>query len=510
MKKILSLLLCVILSFSAVTGAFAAEVCDGLFTALNKMNASFEATAEMSIKLDKPLKIADVIASYIKQNNDAGFEPFGLPSNLRTLTESVFGTETQADMAFSVSDDFKKIRCEVKSETLIPLIFSESFKNVSEVSEEMWLEFDFSDMSNPIYKIVQKTPLFGDKYAVIDMASILGEDFGEFAEVMNLLLNPAVIKEIQNGSFELMKKHGEITKKGNTYTLHFSDSGAKAYIAEIIKLAFDIEKTFDTELLPSGDVFETVTNALDKIKIFGDKGINAVYTVSGGKITSCASEVSFDLNVYDIISTFAPEALQVSDEPFITKENSEIAFTLTGTANYKNLGKSVNVVLPELTEENSFDVSKMLFGSSAYAEIEEETTFATEYYYGAGSGGYLQKNGYVYLPLRAVFNAYGVEDGDVIWDNGKITVESNGACPYFDEIVCSVSDNFCILNGGTEIYLNEPLISANGITYISTEFIKSVFGGKIEYVEATINDIDNPDDVSVFFTIINENTEGAI
>ena len=481
MKKIFSALISVILILTMATSVFALG--EPYFDAMEKMNGSFEAQMEVYMTVDKPFEILDIFAESMK-NDMSAYEMFGMPSNLKTMIESVFDTTSKMDVKVSVSKDYKRIVMEMAGNTVLPLKFGENFKTTSEMSQKMWLELDFTDGNKPVYRTIQLNPFMGDKYIVTDMTEMLGEDIAPMAEIMSTFLSKENIEDIRTRSIEIIKNNAKITGSGSSYKLYFDDSAAKAYIGQIFEIVLDILNDMNLgeneTVMPEKSEIEEALKPLSEINIFGKDGITYDVTLKNGNVYRENMKVSIDTNLYDILKAIDPEVLE-DEELFITKENSKIAFSVYTNVFYKSVNNNPTITFPKLTEDNSIDMARAIIATPETDMAELEAIEHPRYFNVVSESYPIEIDKTAYIPVRNLFSAYDIVDEDIVWDEGIITIKSNGACEYFDEIsfACQSTE---VIKDGVKIPLEKQIVNYSGKAYVSSEFIEKVLGGRLSSI----------------------------
>ena len=486
MKKLFSLMVTVVLCFSLCLSAFASG--DSYFNALGKMNGNYEAETELTMSIDKPFLVLDALADFLEEEMVGGGQILGLPGNLRTLVESAFDTSSKMNVKASVSNNYKKMAVEISGESAIPLKFGENLKNTTEMKNKMWMELDFTDINKPVYKIIQLNPLLGDKYIVMDMGEILGEDMKTFASLMSIMLSEEGINLLKTKMADSVKEHAKITEKGSNIKIVFDDKATKRFLLDIFEVSVDLIKAMagfqenmtglDADALSVETIREIFTPVKD-ISIFGDEGIVYDITLKNGLVATENVKFSINLNLYDVICAFDPEMAE--EDFFLTRENSNIAFSVNAKSTYKSVNKNVTINFPTLTKENSVNLADS-FSAAVPETAENVELYSIPDYYSVVSYGYpIEVDNKDYIPVRALFSAYGVADENIVWDNGVIYVKSNGASEYFNEIsfVCGEAK---AKKDGVEIALSDFIINYKGQTCVSADFVEKILGGKITSV----------------------------
>ncbi len=461
MKKIIAVLLSLVLCFSA-TSVFASPSFDNLF---NATYTDYEATTEMSLTLDKPLEIFNALSKLIDQGIESNNITFSDIIDLKSLIESLFDSTQKMNLKCDISKDYQKMNIYLSQASNTPLKINESLTITADAKNEMWIKFDFSDLENPVYKIIIYAPA-SDRYMVLDYASLynnIGED--EVFSSLSSLFSEENIKNFYKISLDTLKKNADITYKGGYFYIKMDDSQAKSWIIDLvyesIKMAQIPEVSFTEEQANQLKIM------LGGIKIFSENGIEMkCKTNSKGIISAEDAKMSFDINLCDILTLAG-----VTDIEGITKENSDIAFTINTKAKYTKVNTGEKVKFPTLTDENTIDL--LDFTEPDYGYNDEEYISPYDYIYLSTSEPIIE-NGTPYVPLREFMASLTNEDAYIAWDNGTITITS--VMKYFKHITFSEGSNI-VIKDGAEIILDEPVKVINGRTALSHEFIEKVFSG---------------------------------
>lgn len=459
MKKIISILLVLTLCLS-VTSAFAAPSIDNLFDATY---TDYEASMEMSLTLDKPLAILDVLSNFIDQSIDSDNVTFSDIIDLKALVESIFDSTQKMNLKCDISKDYKKINIYLSQASNTPLNINKSLTITADAKSEMWFNFDFSDYKNIVYKIIVSAPA-SDRYMVLDFGKIL-EDTGddEFFEELPSIFDEERIKSVNTTSLNILKKNADISYKGGYFVVKMNDEQAKSWIIDVV---YEALKTANVpEISFTEEQANQLKLMLGGIQIFGKNGIEMKYKAnSKGIISAEESKISIDVNLYDVLTLAG-----ISDMEGLTKENSNIAFTIKAKTEYSKVNKGGKVKFPTLTEENTIDLLDFAEPDTGYDY--EEYTYPWEYVYFTTPDPIVE-NGTPYVPLREFMASLTNEDAYISWDNGTTTITS--ATKFFETISFKEGSNK-VIKDGNEIILDEPIKTINGRTALSYEFIDKIF-----------------------------------
>ncbi len=355
MKRLIAIVCALAMVFSFALGAEASEL-----DFLDKEYKSYEASMEMSFKLNKPLNF---IGDAVKQEE--------MPVDLQRLVESMLNAKYTMNMAGEMSDDYLKAKVYMEIAADQPIEFSDDLKIGVGVKTRMWIDYDVSSVENMVYKMTITNPLDG-KYYVVDFATAEGfaEVKQEIVDTMKALDLKAGVKEMTALTKSVLEGNAKITKTGNTVSVTVAGDAVGEYICDMITGLMQTEyfknAMGDSAQLGALDV-AVMRETINAIDIFGDDAISCTYTLdNNGYISATTEDVHFDFNLYDLIKKFSDPDEDISP---ITKENSDIDLSIGAKCTYSKVN-SAKVEMPVLTEENSVVVD--LFGGYGYDDTYED------------------------------------------------------------------------------------------------------------------------------------------
>lgn len=331
MKKIISLLLSVMLMSTTVFASTAEEIAELYEKSMLLRSASAEMV--METELNKPLDILDTIPQEdISDEADI---------DLKMIVESLTEAKTTMKYDTYISEDYKKMQLAMSMEYDIPIQMNSEFALAAWTKLGMWMDLDVTDENNPVVKIIYKIP-FMKKYMVMDMS----ENYKSSPEML-AVFDKDKLKEINDKAVEILTQNAEISKRGNEYTLKFTDETAKQYIYDILNLSAQImpEETASDEEFT--EMISVVKEFCDNITVFGQNGLTMKFTKnSSGYITAEEVDAHISINVYDILTRFSTSTAGLDrDKAFI-----DMTFKTAATVTDHN---KVTPVLPVITEDNS-------------------------------------------------------------------------------------------------------------------------------------------------------------
>ncbi len=434
MKKVLSFVIAFVISATTVFADGAGDALMKVFADFSKVTSG-EGEYSMSIEVNEPLEVLNTIPL---PDEDVDID-------LSLIAESLISASTHMSYVYSVSDDFKKLSMEATVSADTPIKFSDSFSMSAYAKIGMWVEYDFTDASKPVYRIVYKLPFY-KRYVGIDMSGYFAEHPDEIPEI-----NADVIKKMQDTVLDALASSAEITKKNRNYTVKLDDSGFKKYIMSALDASEELMMSYvkdDTVSEAYDEMIAAVQDFFDKTTVLGEDGmVFDIKVNSKGFIETENVSAHIKLNVFDIL-----EAYSKSTEG-LTRENAEVDLTLKANYTFKNHNKSVNSDFPEITEENS-NIMKD-FGGSQLGYNSEHKYFKIE-------GTPIFENDEVYYPFEMIAQKCGYE---IVREDNKIIVNTNNET--IGSVIFDTDSNS--VNVNNEEYQTDGLfaIERNGALYFS-------------------------------------------
>ena len=460
MKKIITLLLIFVMCFSLSVSANQPSL-----DFIKKSCSNYTAHVEMQLELDEPLKILDVL------EEQGFFEDFENHIDIKSIINSFFNSNTKCDIQMDLSEDFKKIRCAINMENNTDIDFNKNL-NIGTVSNMgVWLDMDFTDSNAPKLDYIISHPMY-NKYLYFTYEDIV-ELLPDFNTIFSLLLDSGILQQIYDNSYKMILDYADVSIKNGKCIIKMSDEAFDKYLLYVLGMM----EGFGFPNIDS----EAVAAELAKFSIIAEEGINQTFTYNTAtkKIKSDKQVIPFDINVYEILSIYAPEAIP----KWLTEKNSVINFSIVGISTYTNVGTTKNIVFPELTEENSISFIDEMVPTvepeyeEEYYEPENEFNFWMDIY----TDKYVYQNDTFYIPFRAAIEnvAYSPEQYNISYENGNITFSS--PCVDFETLSFSVGDN-TYYKDGIGFDLAAPTW-VDGSVWVDIRLFSDVFGWELSNLQ---------------------------
>ena len=452
MKKVFAVLLAVVMTLSSfcVYGADYSRVFDAFFNTVYSGELEFDAKAE----LNKPLLIADVINGFLVGNET--------PVDMRLMLESLAGAALKGNCTYEVSKDMKKADMKISFQITAPLVINENLKLDSWSEWDVWIKYDFIS-ENPVYTLIYKVP-FSPKYMVLDMSEAIRENG---LDIQSYMPNMTQTEKMNQAVVESYKKNAVISKNGDVYKLKFDDKGFKNVLIDIFEVSFDVVMEQYTALGMDEADIESGNSAIEEAKkvieekkdmfsILGKDGLEIDLKLNkSGIISEQKTRLNIGINIYDIMTAFESGA---EAETFgITKENSNIDFTVELGQKLARINQKIKVDYPVLTDENIVDLSGI-------SQTEAEYHSKYNYFSVIDDEMPVVKNGVPYIKLRDTVNCCPFE---LSYENGAAyvdTASSNGII----EIKANAAE---IVKGGEIIPVKNKALEIGGSIYVSNEIL---------------------------------------
>lgn len=485
MKKFISFLIAAVFTLNLCTSlVFASDAdytdkfIDILYT--DMLKGSYEGT--MSIKNNNSWEFIDELIK--SEENDSyyntGMSQLFDPVDIKSLAESTVNLDGTVKADYNISENYDKIQMHAALTLNKPLVLSDTLSFSVNTALEMYMDADFSDLKNPVYKLTIKYPI-NKKYIYIDYSEVLKQTLSQLpdSEISEEIVYSAIktyMDSLIKAAKASYKKNATVTYSNSTYTMKMDDKGFKSFMFDIfdtvlnsmdfVKFMSLESENFEEDLAEMKKDFEDFKLLAEKITILGDGG----YTISckmdnNNKPCEMTSAIDISLNLYDIANVFGLTdiAADLSDIG-----RGKCGISINANQNYKlsNIGNDIAINYPVLSNENSVDLAKLM---------EEELTKENDYnythnqnYFSATYDGYrVEQNGETYLPTRAfVDSLYYSNDDNIMVNDGIVTIiaPKDSVLP-FNTLSFYENGNSLFVNG-QEFWLEHPTFEADGITYL--------------------------------------------
>ena len=451
MKKLLSLILVLSVILSVSVSAKAPNL-DIITSTKN-----FTCTTETRLKLDKPLKILDFL------ENLGAFESVENYVDFRLLAESLFESGATAVIKSDISDDFKKIKYSMELDSTEKASINKNLNVAVNSKMAVWIDIDFSS-SEPKFDLIITHPMMA-KYLYITYDDLFGGN-AEAQTIIDLMYGSGIIEQLYNSSASLLTRHADIKFKGNKCTVKLSDEAFDRYLADCFTLVSGFVPDIDA------DFIDELKDFLAKTKFIADSGITYEIALSGKSLKSVTVTVPVEISIYDTLINFGVETDSLMG---LTPEDGLIAFTSTQVSTYKNIGKTKDISMPVLTEENSISFAELFpryEPESDYDHEDEAVTF--DYWIYANADRSVIADGAYYVPFRALVDnacSFNPECYNIAYNNGVISFSSPLADFSSLEFIVGNSDYWC----DGQKYTFAPPVEIDGTVWVDVKMFETLF-----------------------------------
>lgn len=479
MKKLISMVLALLLMLPSFTAFAAAD--GGVLNALfNTKYTSGELDYTITVHPNVPLP--------------AFIDPDG------SQTKMLSGMNYTYRIKYHASEDQRKMQAEMDMTAVIPMMKPMTMK--------YWIDMDLSDMENPVYKIITKTP-DADKYMVMDYAknpifplAKMGPAYQESLKGANnewmknidlsklkmdykdgkyvVILEEKMVKDLCKSIAVEMSKYMAQFVTGFTKAL-----GSPASSIGIIGAADGPTSVF-TASSPSSENedaagLETIKaeyekavteffEKLEPIQLF-DKDAVVLETQMDGqnKIKTLKLSVNVKTNLAELME------LAGGADAAVTKENSNLNVSLVLDFAYSKINEPIDITFPQLTDENSVD----LFGSIPTRPVIDTSKIDVVVdgkFVRFDAAPVMQKDK-VLVPLREFVNALGISDEDVLLEDGRISITSGNTL-----VNLTVGSTTATVNGKA-VSLDVPVTVYEGKIFVPVRFIADTFQYEVEWIQ---------------------------
>lgn len=429
------------------------------------VNAKFDsAKAEFVMKAE----ITDWNAAFFEELFEADFSE--LPS-----------AEMKYDMVITTAQDMKQIQAKIDMAiTTVPEIAGETPYHAT-----VYLDFDITDEAAPKYQVIMQTA-DSEKYQVMDYMQLPGAE-----EMMAMIANLTAQENVSAWNEALKASLPELKKeyKANTETVTLNDAQAKKAIVGIVQTMREMFTTAGEdgalEALPQETqseiemAAEAIATALKDVKLFAEDGVVVTTTVdeTTKQLQSIDCTVKIDTNLTEaateIMRAFGVE-MNVSE--ILPKEKADFKAQISFNMAYSDWNnETLKVEFPVLTAENT-----------EYLTDDSVDENAVNIYYDGKKIDFKDvqpviENDRTLVPIRHFCNGLGIEDENIQYDDGVVTIQ-NGDTKLTLKI--DARDVLIEKNGETEtVMLDVPATEREGRTLVPLRFISENFDCDVYYEE---------------------------
>ena len=445
MKRFLASVLVFLMLFGTVAGAAPAF--------LTEIYNNYTGSYNITFKLDNVDSVMRVLEEEgVLEEIEKHVDIRGLLSELSVGENIVVKAE--------ISDDLKKVKVQTESEVEVYVPVNDNLNITTKSKSYIWTTIDISDLENPVFKAVQKTPLH-NKYEYIDLTAYFpkGQETQAVAWLNTIFDKDFVTGYMAKGA-ELLDKYASIDLTATECVIKIDDAGFKAIIKELLQY-LSVQFGADEEMQRDINDFLAQFEAAS-MRLLGEEGITVKYGLNNGVPTDVHTMLDVSLDLTQFVGSQSEFSLDMLVE-------CEGVISNIGTT---------TVEYPILTDENSFD------GTIIYKAYEEY-----EYYGDYEEIEYPVWNVYnyvdylpvveekVYFPLRQILTeAYG-DTMTLSYDNGAVTVNCEHFPSYKTLSFAIGSDT--VYTDGVAHTIGATSVVVDGVTYVSETFVKEILGWSI-------------------------------
>ena len=459
MKKIMATILALIM---LVTTAGAAELSVGsLVSAKN-----YSSNAEVSMTFDTAQEVSDALGSVmglmLSQDESAMID-------IVPLLKSLFSFKGTALVKSDISEDYNRIKMSMEADYDYAVDINPNLSVSADMKMGMWLDIDLSDVANPKFAMTLLSPA-SMKYMFIDLFETMDDETKLMTcAMLKMFINKDFIESIANASTAIYEKNSETSKDGKKLIIKLDNEAFLEYLDVVFALTIEKMSSVVPAVKEQIKMLEGLKFSELGIKVLGDGGYVIEYNDDGTFSEYCDIEMDVG-SIYEA----------VSGEPMPLEDELVLGFTIKGTANMYDVGKTT-VVFPTLNEENSINLMQMMQPEpeeDMYYDDGEyyEEVYMPEYpsFYADIYTNYVPVvEGRYYVPLRALLeDAYG-DDVSIVYEKGAVAV----TCEYFTDLekLTFVVGDTKVNADGLELEVGK-IILENGVTYVTPEFFESALG----------------------------------
>lgn len=481
--KVVSIVLAalIVLSFSSVFAS------DDLFAAMTKQSENVSMSFNASFTLDKPIDFINKIIDaedYMNNFIDADM-----------ALSDLFKSEVKCDVKCVSSNNFQTFKIYMLFVADVPVNLTDYFKSQTQLKWACWINFDVSN-GNRVYTMTVKSP-FDRKYTYHDLEKINPG----IIDIVSGLVSPENVKEMNSKVLDIYKKYAKIDKRGNEYTLSFTDESAKNMIKDLL-VFMNEEVNKNNSLFSDEDggryaynMFNDAIEDIEKLKdvpILAQDGIKIKISLNKNNRVSLQSvSAKVDVNLKKYKEALYDKTKYTGDE--------YVAFTLKCDMSYSYGDAAVD--FPTLTDENTVDFYEKYiapyehddedYGNDKWEKLDKLYRTDEDFINGRNyvvfeDNEFVFENEELYIPFNKLCENYKIDD--IKNDNGKITVTVNNKFLDAKEIVLNIDSPIVTVNG-TEKNLGKNVIERNGIVFVPQNFAEVLNSSVYSYMMYRENNV---------------------
>lgn len=467
-KRIIGLVLVCVMMFTLT--AFADD-----YDLLASNYTSYDADMSITVDFGNSAQFLNAMAQELYFGG-AGFIDFDLLFS--TLSE----LECSGKVKLDANEDYSRINLSYDIKTTVPLMMNHNFKVTSEIMYAMWMNWDITDPSNPKMEYIYSVPS-QNKYFVVDAFNVPGmseSDKANMVSSMKKTLNKEYIDTVNKEMLKSYRENSTVTSRSGKSIITFDKQGMNNVVADVVYI---ISQTLGSdaayaELMETGDApsfptKEQTAEFLNKYNIFADEAMVVELTkTSGGSLSAVNVKVNFAVDI----------AKLAADYDFETIPGTTDVLNLSVTANtsYSSLNKKVTVDFPELTEDNSVNLSD--YPQVDYdwggdnCEHYEYIYLYCDYIPSVQGTCYASLNEFVSSADR-----YGY-DYDISNNGGTVILTDKNGKEDFKLVTMTVGSAELDIDGVKMNALN-PVVEKDGEIYVDTEAMKYIFNADMSHMQ---------------------------
>ncbi len=463
MKKIVLFLLSFAVIFSAF-GVSAASVPNFMAQPYNNYTADytvsmiFEDGAEIASLLEET-GVSEYIDRYI---------------DIKSFLNSLLSTKTEMNVQLKISEDYRRADLAMTAKNEQGIDFNRNLSMDYKANMGMWLHMN---LDKEEFRLIYSTPI-NHKYMVFDAAEQLPEEARvQVFDVFGKIFSKDFIDGVNASSLQLMAEHADISMKGSSCVIKYSNDSFTAMLDDAFDYAFaQLENIGTAHDVPMS---KPQIPSLRGVQILGDDGITYTYNLKGTKISRADVKADICVSIKDIYTKMTGEQWPYESDGKVSIEiKSEVNFTKLGTT---------NPVMPETTEENSFPlIDKSMLQDEYYYNYEEYAAepFVYPYAY-CWEAAEVCENGVYYAPLRALIEDAYFNGSEIVYNRGSVIVNLQNPEGEQHLNFYVGTDEVLVRSGGfadddTTVKLSAPAKVVDGSVYVSVDFFEKCLGWQLE------------------------------